>query len=379
MFSGKIELDDSIDINYALMKQLPELKQKGLKEQYDKILDNIVEKSEFILKTDYCLLCDSVLLRCVDSLHKGEVLHLDDVTKLSHQVTRSTIYKKEKRCSSCCIIRSKPNNSTSSLVYSPQEKIMLYILVYAYLNRVTGKAFILPDNLSYISFSDINLLFNNDKLTPSKRDEYIRILDTLAEDDAKIYLGNDKDDNGNPRIYNKWFSFFQYARGYDGTVLGRFYSFGELGLSFLHETNYPIKQVAAKALSINSRNYREFEIARYLQYSVSDKAKKIFLFTIMKELYDYSNGTSYLEHYQQLTNPYDRRYMISFVKSLATVIENNKEQFSLRCYLGDEEIELFVAESVTYREKKDLAKKTLNFMKNDYPKLNIRISSKCIN
>ena len=45
MFSGKIEPDNSIDINYALMKQLPELKQKGLKEQYDKILDNIVEKS----------------------------------------------------------------------------------------------------------------------------------------------------------------------------------------------------------------------------------------------------------------------------------------------------------------------------------------------
>ena len=62
------------------------------------------------------------------------------------------------------LIRSKLNNSTSSLVYSPQEKIMLYILVYAYLSRVTGKAIILPDNLSYISLSNINLLFNNERV-----------------------------------------------------------------------------------------------------------------------------------------------------------------------------------------------------------------------
>lgn len=379
MFSGKIEPDNSIDINYALMKQLPELKQKGLKEQYDKILDNIVEKSEFILRTDYCLLCDSVLLRCVDSLHKGEVIYLDEVTTLSHQITRATIYNREKRCSSCNIIRTKLNNSTSSLVYSPQEKIILYILVYAYLSRVINKSIILPNNLNYISLSNINLLFNNDKLTPTKRDEYIRILNTLATDNVKIYLGNDKDDNGNPRVYNKWFSFFQYARNYDGTILGCFYSFGDMGLSFLHETNYPTKKVRASVLSINSRNYTKFEIARYLQYSFSDKAKKISLFTIMENLYDYNNGTSYLEYYQQLTNPYDRRYMISFIKSLIAAIENNKEELSLRYYLGDDEIEVRATEPIKYHKKNDLSPGMVNLIKDDYPKLNIRISSKCIN
>ncbi len=328
------EIDNSTDIVYAIKNTLPNMKQEKCKDKYDAMIEMIKSKCYTPLDKNKMLLCDSVILRCIDMLHLGDISIFDNYKTISQSIVRNTTYNKETVFTSCKFIRK--NLIKENLLYSPEEKLMLYILVSNYLKRIKDKKILLEDNLTYIDLKDIHLMFgNNASLKATQSDKYINIINMFIKDDIEIYIGNDKYDNGNFDKFTSWFSYIQEICDYHENIIGYVYTFGNLGRRFFSSTNYPTKYVTNYMLSINNRNYRQFELARYLIYNVTDRKKKIEIKTIMNELYDYNHNKTYLNALYDLLNPYNVKYLKAFLKSVELVLNNINEQFNLKLYYDD--------------------------------------------
>lgn len=329
------EFDNKADIVYILNNTLPKLKQAKLKDKYNGAIELVKSKCYTNLDENKLLLCDSIILRCVDSLHLGEVYN----NKISKSIVRNTTYNKEKICYSCTFTRKCLGSG--KIVYSAEEKLMIYVFVSTYLKRIEGKKILLEDNLTYIDLKDIHFMFGNNAMLKSNQSEkYINIINTLVNDDIEIYIGNDKYDNGSVDRFTNWFSYIKEVYDYYGNIIGYVYSFGDLGRRFFSSTNYPTRYISYSCLSINNRNYRQFEIARYLIYKATDRKKKIDFVTIMKELYDYNNNKLYLEALYELSNPYNIKYLKTLLKSIVLVIDNLSEQFNFKLYFSEKYIDI---------------------------------------
>ena len=331
------EVDNSADIVYALNNTLPKMKQEKLKDKYNATIELIKSKCYTNLNKDKLLLCDSIILRCVDTLHLGEMNITNNYKVASKSTVRNTTYRKETICSSCTFTRRCLVNE--NVVYSPEEKLMLYVFVSTYLRRIENKKMLLEDNLTYIDLNDIHLMFGN-KATPksNQSEKYISIINTLVNDNIEIYIGNDKYDDGNDDRFTNWFSYIKEVCDYNENIIGYVYSFGNLGRRFFSSTNYPTRYVSYDCLSINNRNYRQFEIARYLIYKATDRTKKLDIKTIMNELHDYNHNTSYLETLYDLSNPYNIKYLKSLLKSIVLVLNNISEMFNFKLCSTDKTV-----------------------------------------
>lgn len=329
------EFDNSCDIVYALYNTLPEMKQERLKDKYNAAIELIKSKSYVPLDVNKLLLCDSTILRCVDRLHLGEI-DITDKKEVFKGSVRNTTYNKQKICSTCFLRRRRSLNE--DIAYSPEEKLMLYILVSTYLRRIEGKRITMYSNLTYIDLRDVHFIFgNNTPLKSNQSEKYIDIINLLIKDDIEIHVGdNYVDDNKKDYrsdSFTSWFSYIHEIRDYYGNIIGYVYSFGELGERLFSSTNYPTRYVPYKSLSINNRNYKQFEIARYLIYSATDRKKKLTIQSIMSELYDYNSNKSYLDTLYDLSNPYNIKYLKAFLKSIVMVLDNISEQFNfILCY-----------------------------------------------
>lgn len=329
------ELDNSADIVYAINNTLPKLKQEKLKDKYNATIELIKSKSYIPLDKNKILLCDSIILRCVDTLHLGKKYITNDYKMISKSTIRNTTYSRETICSSCTLTRRCLANENA--VYSPEEKLMLYIFVSNYLRRIENKKMMLDDNLTYIDLKDIHFMFgNNATLKLNQSEKYINIINTLIKDDIEIFIGNDKHDNGNADRFTSWFSYIREIRDYCENIIGYVYSFGDLGRRFFSSTNYPTRYVSYTCLSISNRNYRQFEIARYLIYKATDRKKKLDIKSIMSELYDYNHNKSYLETLYDLSNPYNIKYLKTLLKSIKQVLHNIREQFNFKLCSTDD-------------------------------------------
>lgn len=361
MKAENAEYDNTCDITYRICNILPKLKCEGKKDEYNNTLDSMMLEMNFPLNTGYILLCDSLILRCVDMLHFGEQHKTEKHMLISHGVTRNTGYRGKRVCASCTLTRKKPLTE-KTIVYSSEEKLMLYIFISTYLNRIVSKKIKLSDNLTYISLKDIHAIFGNKNLKSNKRDYYIDIINKLISDDIEIYIGDDKHNPDGPSKYTSWFKYIKEVRDYEDNIIGYVYSFGDLGTNFFDSTNHPNVHIRLENLSVNNRNYKEFEMARYLLCKILDKSKKITIITIMQELYDYQRDCSYLKAYEKLKNPNDRKYLNSFINSLERVVRNLQGYYNLKIYVVDDPIN--IDDIKIYSSKEYIHK------------LNIRIASK---
>lgn len=361
MKSENVEYDNTCDITYRLCNTLPKLKSDARRDEYNNTLDSMILEMNVALDLTNILLCDSLILRCVDMLHLGEQYEVEEHIHASHSVVRNTGYKGQRVCASCKLIRKKPLTE-KTIVYSAEEKLMLYIFISNFLNRIVSKKIKLSDNLTYISLKDIHAIFGNKNLKSNKRDYYIDIISKLISDDIEIYIGDDKHNPDGPSKYTSWFKYIKEVRDYEDNIIGYVYSFGVLGLNFVASTNHPNARIRLDILSINNRNYKEFEMARYLISKVLDKSKKIGIVIMMQELYDYHKGCSYLEAYGNLKNPNDRKYLNSFINSLERVVRNLQGHYNLKIYVVDDPINI---DDIKFYSSKEYIHK-----------LNIRIASK---
>ncbi len=356
---GMAEYDNTADISYAINNLLPKFKQEKLQDKYNETIEKIKMKSHISINRNKILLCDSVILRCVDKLHLGETHTFGNHKTISTSEIRKTTYNKEQTITSCRIERQKPIEEIAT--YSPEEKLMLYILVSTYLKRIKNKHMLLSDNLTYIDLKDIHFLFGNSAEPKSnQKDKYINIINMFIHDNIKIYIGDDKHDNGNCDTFTKWFSYIKEIYDYYGNIIGYVYTFGKLGSRFFSSTNYPTRYIPYNQLSISNRNYKQFEIARYLIYNITDRRKTIDIKTIMNDLFDYKNGKSYIDELTEQSNPGNIKYLKSFLNSLTSVLNNIKEMFMIKLYYDEEE----VTDTQIYANMKD------------YNKLYIKISSR---
>lgn len=170
-----------------------------------------------------------------------------------------------------------------------------------YLQRIIDKRMKLDHNLNYISITNIHKLFGNkSNIKQEKKNYYIHIINDLITD--KIEINFTSGINYQNEKFNKWFEYIYPLKDYDGEIVGYFYSFGKLSSHFANSTNYPTKHININQLSINDRNMKQFEMARYLIYKISKKSKKIDIITIMKELYDYEYRDTYMKIYEKSEN-----------------------------------------------------------------------------
>lgn len=335
MKNEHVEYDNTCDVMYLINKALPNATEK---KEYNSIVKSIISKIEHPLNTSRLLVCDSLILRCVDNLHTWV---LDDFNKdvksyLSYQQARKVNSGKTSHICTCTLIRRKSTNERKELIYTLEERLMLYILVSNYLQRVSNKSMILSDNFSYISIKNIHKLFGNEsELKATKKNEYINIISRLRSDKIEIRTSND-DNTDFDEKFTQWFNYIRELKDYDGKLLGFIYSFDNLGIKFLPTMFYPTKVIPLKALSVDSRNLSKFQLARYIIYKIDDKSKKVKIETMLDELYDYNNGKTYKEELIGRTNPNNIKYLVAFVKLVYDVLANMKKMYDLGLYYGSE-------------------------------------------
>lgn len=94
------------------------------------------------------LFCNSIILRCVDMLYLGEV---HDEIYVSNSEIRKTKYQGVELIN-CCNFTHKINSNVKELFYSPEKKLMLYIFVLMYIQRVKDRKIIIADNYTTYNF-----------------------------------------------------------------------------------------------------------------------------------------------------------------------------------------------------------------------------------
>lgn len=329
------EFDNTADILYNLYQELPRLKSKGEKEKYNKCLNEIC-LSQGIKSIKFY---DNLILRCIDELHSVEKHQIGNYERVDKSWTHNTGDKKQKFCTTCTLIREVPY--LESISYSPEEKLMLYILIYNNLSRIDGKKLKLADNFTYISLKDIHKMFGNKELKTKQKESYIKIMNKLINDKVEIYIGDGTNTPSGLEHYIGWFKKIEEVKDYDNNIIGYVYTFGDLGIRFTTATIQLNSAISGAELPINNRNYKEFEILRYLVVKIALKSKKIEIRTMMKELFDYQNGCTYFEKYNSLENPDDSKYYASFMKSLERIIVFLKDYYTLSIYIGAEKVDTF--------------------------------------
>ena len=326
--------DNTGEIDYILKKLLPEAKLNKDKNGYNKLLAKAQSEAKIIVNPKRVHLLNTPLLRCVEFLHQSEELYFnEDVSFLTKGFMRKVKKKNQikdnktdinKEHASCYITRYKKNDSVSSikdLVYSPEEKLMLYIFMSCALKRKMNKAMVV-DNYVYLSLKDIYHLFGytGNKVESKYKKKLTGIIDNLEKDTIEIYIYGD-------RISNKWFTSFIEARDYDGNLQGYFYIFAYddlIGITKSHtkvvtDRVLCITKEGGKSI-IKNKDLSQNEISRYLLYQVYDRKKKIKLVQIMKDLYDYDNGDTYYNIFMSKSNPDNNHYLISFIEKIESVL-----------------------------------------------------------
>mgnify|MGYP003303109829 CR=1 FL=1 len=350
MNSRCAEYDNSSDIYYVINNIMPKLKEQGNKLEYNSKLNEIINRCKVNISTTELCLCDCLILRVVDTLHTGKVksefVENENHYYLSSSITKDIRYNKVKKRYSCYIKRRKLHTDYDKkyLVYSPEEKLMLYIFVSSYLQRLSGKSIQLTDNFTYIDVEDIHQLFGNQiesagkkvGIKNEKKAYYSNIINKLKYDDIEIRL-QDEEHLTNDRIYNNWFKSIYELKNYDGSIKGYFYSFGDLGTELFPTTNHPTKCISLSTLNIENRYLNKFEIARYIIYKIVDKAKDIRISTMLEELYDFENGALYIDELYRRNNPNNVKYLERFISIVYEAVSNLQTMYDgLNMYYNKE-------------------------------------------
>lgn len=350
MNSRYAEYDNSSDIYYLINNIMPKLKEQGNKFEYNSKLNEIINRFRVNISTRKLYLCDCLILRVIDTLHtvevKSEFVKNENYCYLSNSITKDIRYNRVKTSYSCYIKRRKLHIDCDkkSLVYSPEEKLMLYIFVSSYLQRLGGKSIQLTDNFTYIDIEDIHQLFGNQiesagkkvGIKNDKKTYYSNIINKLKYDDIEIRL-QDAEHLTNDRIYNNWFKSIYELKNYDGSIKGYFFSFGDLGTELFPTTNHPTKCISLNSLNIENRYLNKFEITRYIIYKITDKAKDIRISTMLEELYDFENGALYIDELYRRNNPNNIKYLERFITIVYEAVRNLKTMYEeLNMYYNKE-------------------------------------------
>ena len=252
-----------------------------------------------------------------------------------HSIIR-TVYHKRKDYYTCQIIRRKEKGE--DLVYSSEEKIMLFAFVNAYLYRTVNKNVLLGNNYTYIDMKEIHRIFGNkiSSLKADKKEFYSNIVNSLVNDDVEIHIGSNNT-NGTEEIIG-WFRRIYAVNDYDGNTKGFLYSFGNLG-PWLNLSTSRSKEVSIDKY-LNNRNLRVYDFINYIMYRIQDKSKVIKINEILESLYDYKNHDTFSNILYKKSNPADIKYLSNTSNMILSAIECAEENdYNINLYYNSELID----------------------------------------
>lgn len=328
------ERDNTCDIQYLCKVVLPKLRETKDKDSYNRELKKFLYLIDYDINFDRLLFSNNMLLNILEELHKCDLKFNkeENIYFIDKSINKNITIKKKKRNYGLYFRRMKKNSSSTScnkhdLIYSPQEKLMLYILISNYLETKNSKSMYILENYSYINIKDIHKMFGNrSKITKGKQEEYSDIIKSFLNEDISIYISNEESSDIT-RNYNKWLEDVIPLENYDGSLKGFFYRFGILGQELLPITNYPSIVINVKSLCIDPRDLKKFEIARYLMINKKDP---ISLFNLMNDLYFYDKQETYFSYLMKLTNPNDSKFLSRFLKTIYTIVKQLYEPYDFQ-------------------------------------------------